>query len=43
MADVVWKTNNKDEAKVREAARYYDVANFASRIPLPSWLRDWAH
>lgn len=30
-----YKTQGKDEAKVREAARYYDVVNFASRIRVP--------
>lgn len=30
-----WKTKDKNEAKVREAARYYDVVNFASRVKCP--------
>jgi len=30
-----WKTEGKDTAKVREASRYYDVANFAPRIKCP--------
>jgi len=30
-----WSTNGKDPAKVREASRYYDVVNFASRIQCP--------
>jgi cephalosporin-C deacetylase len=30
-----WQTKNKDEAKVRNAARYYDVVNFASRVKCP--------
>lgn len=30
-----WKTQGKDESKVREAARYYDVVNFASRVKVP--------
>ena len=30
-----WKTGGKDEAKVRNAARYYDVVNFAPRIKCP--------
>jgi cephalosporin-C deacetylase len=29
------QTNGKDENKVRSAARYYDVVNFASRIKCP--------
>ncbi|MBB6051911.1 acetylxylan esterase [Armatimonas rosea] len=31
----VFNAQGKDEKKVREAARYYDVANFASRITCP--------
>jgi cephalosporin-C deacetylase len=27
-----WKTEGKDEAKVRAASRYYDVVNFASNV-----------
>jgi cephalosporin-C deacetylase-like acetyl esterase len=30
-----WKTEGKDEAKVRRASQYYDVVNFASRIKCP--------
>ena len=30
-----WHTEGKDPAKVREASRYYDVANFARRIKCP--------
>jgi cephalosporin-C deacetylase-like acetyl esterase len=30
-----WKTKDKDPAKVRNAARYYDVANFAPRVKCP--------
>jgi len=30
-----WKTTGKDAAKVRQASRYYDVVNFASRIKCP--------
>jgi cephalosporin-C deacetylase len=30
-----WSTNGKNPAKVREASRYYDVVNFASRINCP--------
>jgi len=30
-----WKTQGKDEAKVRRAAEYYDVVNFVSRIKCP--------
>lgn len=30
-----WKTQDKDEAKVRKAAEYYDVVNFASRVKCP--------
>ncbi|MCC6755313.1 MAG: acetylxylan esterase [Solirubrobacterales bacterium] len=30
-----WNTKGKDEAKVRSAARYYDVVNFASRVKCP--------
>jgi len=30
-----WATKGKDETKVREASRYYDVVNFASRIKCP--------
>jgi len=30
-----WKTQGKDEAKVRRAAGYYDVVNFASRVKCP--------
>ena len=30
-----WQTKDKDEAKVRNAARYYDVVNFASNIKCP--------
>ncbi len=30
-----WATQGKDEKKVREAARYYDVVNFASRVRCP--------
>jgi cephalosporin-C deacetylase-like acetyl esterase len=30
-----WKTQGKDEAKVRSAAEYYDVVNFASRVNCP--------
>jgi cephalosporin-C deacetylase-like acetyl esterase len=30
-----WQTGGKDEAKVREAGRYYDVVNFAHRINSP--------
>lgn len=30
-----WKTEGKDETKVRQAARYYDVAYFASRVTCP--------
>ena len=30
-----WKTRGKDEAKVRQAAGYYDVVNFASRVKCP--------
>jgi cephalosporin-C deacetylase-like acetyl esterase len=31
----VFNTQGKDPQKVREAARYFDVANFASRITCP--------
>jgi cephalosporin-C deacetylase-like acetyl esterase len=30
-----WKTQGKDEAKVRRAAGYYDVLNFAARVKCP--------
>ena len=30
-----WKTQGKDNAKVRRAAGYYDVVNFASRVKCP--------
>jgi hypothetical protein len=30
-----WKTQGKDEVKVRKAAGYYDVVNFASRVKCP--------
>jgi cephalosporin-C deacetylase-like acetyl esterase len=30
-----WKTQDKDEAKVRRAAGYYDVVNFAPRVKCP--------
>jgi cephalosporin-C deacetylase len=30
-----WQTEGKDPRKVREASRYYDVVNFASRIRCP--------
>jgi len=30
-----WKTKDKNEAKVRDAARYYDVVHFASRVKCP--------
>jgi cephalosporin-C deacetylase-like acetyl esterase len=30
-----WKTQGKDEAKVRCAAEYFDVVNFASRVKCP--------
>jgi cephalosporin-C deacetylase len=30
-----WKTQGKDEAKVRRAAGYYDVVNFAPRVKCP--------
>lgn len=30
-----WNTKEKDEARVRGAARYFDVVNFASRITCP--------
>lgn len=30
-----WATQGKDEKKVREAARYYDVVNFAPRVRCP--------
>jgi len=30
-----WKTQGKDEGKVRHAAGYYDVVNFASRVKCP--------
>ena len=30
-----YQTKGKDEAKVRNAARYYDVVNFASRVTCP--------
>lgn len=30
-----WQTRDKDAAKVRHAARYYDVVNFASRVKCP--------
>jgi cephalosporin-C deacetylase-like acetyl esterase len=30
-----WQTQGKDERKVREAARYYDVVNFAPRVKRP--------
>lgn len=30
-----YKTQGKDEAKVREAARYFDLANFAPRVKAP--------
>ena len=30
-----YKTQGKDEAKVRAAARYFDVVNFASRVKVP--------
>ena len=30
-----WQTKGKDEAKVRSAARYYDVVNFTPRIKCP--------
>ena len=30
-----WKTEGKDEAKVRRAAGYFDVVNFASRVKCP--------
>jgi cephalosporin-C deacetylase-like acetyl esterase len=30
-----WKTQGKDEAKVRRAAGYYDVVNFACRVKCP--------
>ncbi len=31
----VWKADGKDAAKVRQASRYYDVVNFASRVKCP--------
>ena len=31
-----WATKDKDEAKVRSAARYFDVVNFASRVKCPA-------
>lgn len=31
----IWNAKGKDLEKVRQAARYYDVANFASRIKCP--------
>ncbi len=31
-----WATKGKDEAKVRSAARYFDVVNFASRVKCPA-------
>ena len=30
-----WKTQGKDTAKVRRAAGYFDVVNFASRVKCP--------
>jgi cephalosporin-C deacetylase-like acetyl esterase len=30
-----WKTQGKDEAKVRRTAGYYDVVNFAPRVKCP--------
>ena len=30
-----WQTKGKDEDKVRNAARYFDVVNFASRVKCP--------
>jgi cephalosporin-C deacetylase len=30
-----WQTKDKDEAKVRETGRYFDVVNFASRVKCP--------
>ena len=30
-----WATKDKDEKKVREASRYFDVVNFASRVTCP--------
>jgi cephalosporin-C deacetylase-like acetyl esterase len=30
-----WKSQGKDEAQVRQAAEYYDVVNFASRVKCP--------
>lgn len=30
-----WATKDKDEKKVRDASRYFDVVNFASRIECP--------
>jgi cephalosporin-C deacetylase len=30
-----WQTKGKDEAKVRRASGYYDVANFASQVKCP--------
>lgn len=30
-----WQVKGKDEAKVRNAARYYDVVNFASQVKCP--------
>jgi cephalosporin-C deacetylase len=31
-----WRTEGKDARKVREAARYFDVVNFASRVTCPA-------
>lgn len=33
-----WQTKDRDEAKVREAARYYDVVNFAGHITCPTLI-----
>ena len=33
-----WQTQGKDEAKVREAARYYDVVNFAKKVKVPALI-----
>jgi cephalosporin-C deacetylase len=30
-----WNTRGKDEGRVREAARYFDVVNFSSRVKCP--------
>jgi hypothetical protein len=33
-----WKTQGKDEAKVRRAADYFDVVNFATRVKCPALI-----